>query len=229
VQDRAQPTPARLPQASVGSGSWSPSSITVIVLPTERPFPISPDGPLVRRRHRQSGPVTIPAVDRLRYRALGQDMLRQPVSPRCSPRRRFGLAATRNTSSWRTWRRSLSQRACGRASDVRHTWASWHVQNKTPLHALQELGSWESAEMVRRYAHLSAEHLAPYADRLSALPVVENPALGTFPTVSRPPGPSPVAGVANPSAARSTCASKDRPFVSWMTALSHRLLYDFPV
>ena len=38
--------------------------------------------------------------------------------------------------------------------DLRHTWASWHVQNGTPLFALQELGGWESAEMVRRYAHL---------------------------------------------------------------------------
>ena len=41
------------------------------------------------------------------------------------------------------------------------TWASWHVQQGTPLHVLQELGGWESAEMVRRYAHLTAEHLAP--------------------------------------------------------------------
>lgn len=56
--------------------------------------------------------------------------------------------------------------------DLRHTWASWHVQNGTPLHALQELGGWESSEMVRRYAHFSAEHLAPYADRLSALRLV---------------------------------------------------------
>lgn len=53
--------------------------------------------------------------------------------------------------------------------DLRHTWASWHVQNGTPLFALQELGGWESPEMVQRYAHLSAEHLAPYADKLSAL------------------------------------------------------------
>ncbi len=53
--------------------------------------------------------------------------------------------------------------------DLRHTWASWHVQNGTPLFALQELGGWESAEMVRRYAHLAADHLAPYAERLAAL------------------------------------------------------------
>jgi integrase len=34
--------------------------------------------------------------------------------------------------------------------DLRHTSASWHVQNGTPLFALQELGGWESPEMVRR-------------------------------------------------------------------------------
>ena len=56
--------------------------------------------------------------------------------------------------------------------DLRHTWASWHVQSGTPLFALQELGGWESAEMVRRYAHLAADHLAPYADRLGALRVI---------------------------------------------------------
>ena len=63
--------------------------------------------------------------------------------------------------------------------DLRHTWASWHVQNGTPLHALQELGGWESAEMVRRYAHFSADHLAPYAERLCALRVVGEPVNGT--------------------------------------------------
>lgn len=43
--------------------------------------------------------------------------------------------------------------------DLRHTWASWHVQAGTPLHVLQELGGWECVEMVRKYAHLSSEHL----------------------------------------------------------------------
>ena len=57
--------------------------------------------------------------------------------------------------------------------DLRHTWASWHVQGGTPLFALQELGGWQSTEMVRRYAHLSAEHLAPYAERLSRLRIEE--------------------------------------------------------
>jgi integrase len=54
--------------------------------------------------------------------------------------------------------------------DLRHTWASWHVQSGTPLFALQELGGWESSEMVRRYAHLAADHLAPYAEGISQTP-----------------------------------------------------------
>jgi len=56
--------------------------------------------------------------------------------------------------------------------DLRHTWASWHTQAGTPLSVLQELGGWETTEMVRRYAHLSAEHLAPYAERISRPRVV---------------------------------------------------------
>ena len=63
--------------------------------------------------------------------------------------------------------------------DLRHTWASWHVQNGTPLHAIQELGGWESSEMVRRYAHVSAEHLAPYASRLCTLRLVTERAVRT--------------------------------------------------
>ena len=51
--------------------------------------------------------------------------------------------------------------------DLRHTWASWHVQGGTPLNVLQELGGWASYSMVQRYAHLAADHLAPWADRLA--------------------------------------------------------------
>lgn len=54
--------------------------------------------------------------------------------------------------------------------DLRHTWASWHVQRKTPLHVLQELGGWESVEMVRRDAHLSGDHLAEYAQCMTGAP-----------------------------------------------------------
>lgn len=48
--------------------------------------------------------------------------------------------------------------------DLRHTWASWHVQNETPLLVLKELGGWASVEMVQRYAHLSPKHLKAYAN-----------------------------------------------------------------
>lgn len=53
--------------------------------------------------------------------------------------------------------------------DLRHTWASWHVQAGTPLHVLQELGAWESVEMVRRYAHMSSKHLSQYVEGLPRL------------------------------------------------------------
>ena len=84
--------------------------------------------------------------------------------------------------STKAWKKALKRAGIEdfRWHDLRHTWASWHVQNGTPLFALQELGGWESPEMVRRYAHLSAEHLTPYADRLCALRVVEGSADGTF-------------------------------------------------
>jgi len=54
-----------------------------------------------------------------------------------------------------------------RFHDLRHTFASWHVQQGTPLSVLQELGGWQSGAMVARYAHLGAEHLAPWNDRLT--------------------------------------------------------------
>lgn len=38
--------------------------------------------------------------------------------------------------------------------DLRHTWASWHLQNGTTLAELKELGGWHSIEMVLVYAHL---------------------------------------------------------------------------
>jgi len=50
--------------------------------------------------------------------------------------------------------------------DLRHTWASWHVQEGTPLFALKELGGWATLEMVQKYAHLSSDHLAQYVDRI---------------------------------------------------------------
>ena len=63
--------------------------------------------------------------------------------------------------------------ACHRAGlegtrfhDLRHTWASWHVQNGTPLHVLQELGGWSSYKMVQVYAHLAPTTLQKWADNV---------------------------------------------------------------
>jgi integrase len=83
--------------------------------------------------------------------------------------------------STKAWYAALAQAGIEhvRWHDLRHTWASWHVQSGTPLFALQELGGWESAEMVRRYAHLAADHLAPYAERLCAVEVPEGETHGT--------------------------------------------------
>ena len=76
----------------------------------------------------------------------------------------------------KAWRKALARVGIEnfRWHDLRHTWASWHVQAGTPLHVLQELGDWECVEMVKKYAHLSSEHLTEYVDRLSRLKVVEN-------------------------------------------------------
>ncbi len=52
--------------------------------------------------------------------------------------------------------------------DLRHSWASWHVQSGTSLQELQQLGGWASFEMVLRYAHLSSDHLRRAAERISA-------------------------------------------------------------
>lgn len=48
--------------------------------------------------------------------------------------------------------------------DLRHTWASWHVQRGTPLLVLKELGGWETIEMVQKYAHLAPSHVAAHAN-----------------------------------------------------------------
>ena len=66
------------------------------------------------------------------------------------------------------------RKACTRAGvpwlrfhDLRHTWASWHVQSGTPLAVLQELGGWASLAMVQRYAHLGRSHVAQWAGNLA--------------------------------------------------------------
>lgn len=59
--------------------------------------------------------------------------------------------------------------------DLRHTWASWHVQSGTPLWILKELGGWASYEMVQRYAHLATEHLSEFAGNSKVAKSVADP------------------------------------------------------
>ncbi len=50
--------------------------------------------------------------------------------------------------------------------DLRHTFASWALQNGVTLPELKELGSWKSFEMVLNYAHLAPDHLANAAEKV---------------------------------------------------------------
>ena len=47
---------------------------------------------------------------------------------------------------------------------LRHTWATWHVQNGTPVEVLQKLGGWSDLRMVMKYAHHSPGYLANFAN-----------------------------------------------------------------
>lgn len=65
-----------------------------------------------------------------------------------------------------TWEQALKKAKINnfRWHDLRHTWASWHIQNGTRLEVLKELGGWAAMSMVLRYAHLAPDHLAAYAN-----------------------------------------------------------------
>ena len=71
----------------------------------------------------------------------------------------------------RAWRQALKRAGVVdfRWHALRHTWASWLVQHGTPLNVVQEMGAWESAEMVRRYAHLAPAHLVKHAEVVANL------------------------------------------------------------
>ena len=53
--------------------------------------------------------------------------------------------------------------------DIRHTWATHHVQNGTPLHTLQHLGGWSDFNIVNRYAHLSKDYLSDACETSNSL------------------------------------------------------------
>lgn len=48
----------------------------------------------------------------------------------------------------------------------RHTWATWHVQNGTPLEVLQKLGGWADLRMVMEYAAHSPGFAAQFVNNV---------------------------------------------------------------
>jgi integrase len=71
----------------------------------------------------------------------------------------------------KTWAQALKKAGLKdvRWHDLRHTWASLLRQSGVELSELQELGGWESATMVQRYAHLNVEHLVTHAQKMDGL------------------------------------------------------------
>ena len=112
-------------------------------------LPLNIDAVLVLRRWQGRHPVRVFAYPR---RAPTGALVWSPIA-------KAGAGA---------WRKALARAGIEdfRWHDLRHTWASWHIQSGTPLHVLQELGGWNSTTMVMRYAHLAPEHLADHAARI---------------------------------------------------------------
>jgi len=73
-----------------------------------------------------------------------------------------------NTRAWRAALRRAGIESF-RWHDLRHTWASWLVQNGTPLYHVQEMAGWRTAAMARRYAHLAPAQMARHAEVVGGL------------------------------------------------------------
>lgn len=94
------------------------------------------------------------------------------------------------------WRKALKRAGITdfRWHDLRHTWASWHMQSGTDPYHLKALGGWSSLGMVEKYAHLAVHHLAPMASNIeTALHVVEPDAEDCASTTSSTRGGSALA------------------------------------
>lgn len=119
-------------------------------------------------------PIAVPlngdAIEVLRAQARKHDVWVFPVETK----RRVGsevvkVVAPVTGCSTAAWSKALERAKIDnfRWHDLRHTWASWHVQAGTPLPVLQRLGGWATLDMVQRYAHLGRDHTAPFADAIS--------------------------------------------------------------
>lgn len=76
-----------------------------------------------------------------------------------------------DAANGKAWRNAVKRAGLAdfRFHDLRHTWATRHIQAGTPLHALMEMGGWKDIEMVRKYAHFSAAHLQTYAENTARI------------------------------------------------------------
>lgn len=97
--------------------------------------------------------------------ALGRQVGRHPIHVWTYRGRPIRWANTK------AWRKALKRAGIHdfRWHDLRHTWASWHVQHGTPLYVVQDLGGWQTEAMVRRYAHLAPSQYAAYARAVDPL------------------------------------------------------------
>jgi integrase len=74
----------------------------------------------------------------------------QPIK---SPKTAFGKAVKRAGVAPFRWH------------DLRHTWASWLLQDGVPEFVVQKLGGWASGKMVERYGHLTPDDLKQWVAR----------------------------------------------------------------
>lgn len=107
--------------------------------------------------------------------AKGRKALGIPLGPKALAALRRGAGARKGfvftydgeplTSPKTGWNAAVKRSGIDpvRWHDLRHTWASWHIQNGTPPEVLKELGGWSSLEQVMIYAHLAPSHVARYA------------------------------------------------------------------
>ena len=54
-----------------------------------------------------------------------------------------------------------------RFHDIRHTFATWLIEDGTDKKTVQDLCGWLSPAMIENYVHLPAAHLLEASERLS--------------------------------------------------------------